>query len=237
MDSGAPTGPLTFYQRRQASRANTAGNPAQTTTRSHPAVDTKPTIANPPPAPADVAASMLQVKSPLTDVTNKRSSAVPFTIPVTIQQGTMTENANSTRKRSILPSGGTSEREHRLELQNGELRAELLKKDTEVTFLRKEMSTLRMSNIGVPTAPRGTAITWTPWTRLLTWVLGFMPNGGSATHAYNEALRVAGQDFKACVGCGVPFFSQFRGAPENPNLRVLILKCTKCDEECHRWNV
>ena len=81
---------------------------------------------------------------------------------------------------------------------------------------------------------------------VLTWFTGPGPLGPSRhsdqgpderlRKSYNEALRSAGLDFKACNSCGVSFNSQFRGAPED-NSNVLKLKCTSCDSECHRWHL
>ncbi|KAF2153739.1 hypothetical protein K461DRAFT_276785 [Myriangium duriaei CBS 260.36] len=99
----------------------------------------------------------------------------------------------------------------------------LREKDVRINFLERQLRdarfgpTTRASKRGSPTAPASQA------------------EADAVRRFYNEALKIAGQDFTACLECGVGFFAQFRGAPENPMERALILKCKKCDAEQCRW--
>ena len=72
----------------------------------------------------------------------------------------------------------------------------------------------KLASIGAPTAPSA--------------------HLANRVRKYNDALRIAGQDFTSCNGCFTPFKSQFRGAPEGKEDH-LSLCCTKCGEECMRW--
>ncbi|GAM88058.1 hypothetical protein ANO11243_060880 [Dothideomycetidae sp. 11243] len=99
----------------------------------------------------------------------------------------------------------------------------LAQKNTQIAFLQNQLSIVRMADMSGPSR-RGFAPT---------------PAGPSSDHIrkfYNQALRLAGQEFPACGDCGIGFHAQFRGAPEDSG-DTLILKCKKCDSECHRWKL
>lgn len=121
---------------------------------------------------------------------------------------------------------------------------QLGEKDRRIDFLQSQLTSLRLSPVAPPTGPRAGECFFIVVVRLiLTVLIGFSHSmhGGSngeqrVRNFYNEALKVAGQDFKACVGCGAAFYAQFRGAPEDGG-NILILKCTKCDEEVFRWKM
>lgn len=63
------------------------------------------------------------------------------------------------------------------------------------------------------------------------------PSESRIVRQYNEALRIAGLEFKACNSCFAPFNSMFRGAPEDPKRMYIALKCTSCEAECCRWKL
>ncbi|PNS20801.1 hypothetical protein CAC42_2732 [Sphaceloma murrayae] len=167
-------------------------------------------------------------------------NAIPVPAPSATAPSTSANNENlrpqtsASPRMPVVPLGGPTEREREIEKGRRiaqEMIAEkavLLKKSEErVKFLEARLSELRMTNAGVPTGPRAG--------------LGHSAHAGGAGENrvrkfYNEALKVAGQDFKACSGCGAAFYAQFRGAPEDGG-NTLILRCTKCDEEVFRWKM
>lgn len=54
---------------------------------------------------------------------------------------------------------------------------------------------------------------------------------------YNRILSDCTLEYKSCNNCHVPFNVQFRGAPEDPSLQHVALRCRGCDGENMRWDV
>ncbi|TKX26427.1 BTB/POZ domain-containing protein 12 [Elsinoe australis] len=166
--------------------------------------------------------------------TAEAPAATPPATSTTSTTGGPTEHVPSPSRRPVIPLGGSSGRDREIEegrriMQRhlAEKDKQLGEKDRRIDFLQSQLTSLRLSPVAPPTGPRA----------------GFSHSmhGGSngeqrVRNFYNEALKVAGQDFKACVGCGAAFYAQFRGAPEDGG-NILILKCTKCDEEVFRWKM
>jgi len=136
------------------------------------------------------------------------------------------------------------------ERSNTALETALEKSQKEAQYLRVQLNDVRMQDAGLGSMHRrpGTLFSglFDGAKSCAEVVTG--PGGlGPSRHAgpppderirksYNEALKSAGLDFKACNSCGITFHSQFRGAPEDHG-NILKLKCTSCDAECHRWQL
>ena len=66
-----------------------------------------------------------------------------------------------------------------------------------------------------------------------------VPGRAGSRNGIVTALREASLEYRQCnnMECSHSFGFQFRGVTEDPNSPVLILKCTCCENEVHRWRV
>ncbi|GAB7347168.1 hypothetical protein MBLNU459_g3284t2 [Dothideomycetes sp. NU459] len=63
------------------------------------------------------------------------------------------------------------------------------------------------------------------------------PDMESARRKYNAILKECTLDYKSCNNCAFPFHFEFRGAPEDPRLKFVALRCRNCCGENMRWEV
>ena len=115
---------------------------------------------------------------------------------------------------------------------NPAVEAQLAKVIKERDFFRNQLSEFRLGNTPARSSGTPSSITYPTRANLAA---GSDMSAATIKKKYDDALQLAGKEYKGCNDCGVPFYSQFRGAPEDPSARHLAMNCTKCGVEQMRW--
>ncbi|GAB7346530.1 hypothetical protein MBLNU457_5213t1 [Dothideomycetes sp. NU457] len=143
--------------------------------------------------------------------------------PYTPQSGVKIEQGTPGTTPQVLTSANPRQKvtptQNAIVHASNDVKAQLDKMTKQRDFLQKQLSDLRLSSTPVPSPP----------------ITGL--SGSASKKKYDEALKLAAKDYKGCNDCGIPFNSEFRGAPEDPSARHLALSCTKCGSEQMRWPV